>query len=403
MDTMAGIEDPLDLLFVPETARDPHATYRELRDRCPVARRPSMEGAHAVTISQYEDVRWALRHPEVFSSAGDTVAIGQEQPLIPLQIDPPDHAQYRKLLDPEFSPKRMAQLESGTRRFVHQLIDQFAERGHCDFHEEYATPLPSTIFLMLLGLPHADLPTFLQWRDNTVRPDVAPGDFDAATRIREQTGREITEYFERAIEQRRRHPDDQLLSRLVHSEIDGRPLTTGELLGMFHLLMLGGLDTVTATLDCAVSYLARHPAQRQRVVDDPALIPAAVEELLRSETPVQLVPRIVARDTTIGGVDLRAGDHVSLLIGAANTDERSITDADTVDFDRSPNRHLAFGGGPHRCLGSHLARLELRVALEEFHRRIPEYRIPDGTELSYSPGIRQTESLPLEFTARAHA
>jgi cytochrome P450 len=396
MDTMNG-DDPNMLLFAPGAANEPHAAYRKLRDECPVHRGVGYDGAMEVVISRYDDVCSALRHPEVFSSSAEAVSIGQEQPLIPLQVDPPDHLKYRRLLDPQFSPKRMAALETGAREFVNRLIDGFADRGSCDFHEEFATPLPSTIFLLLMGLPHDDLPIFLQWRDNTVRPDVEPGDFDGAARIRDQTGHEITEYFDRAIEARRANPDDALLSRLVHADIEGRPLSREELLGTCHLLILGGLDTVTATLDCSIAYLAQHPEIRRQLVQQPELTGAAVEELLRWESPVQMVARIVKEDSTIGGVEVKKGDRVTVLIGAADGDEREFPDADTVSFTRHANRHVAFGGGPHRCLGSHLARLELRVALEEFHRRIPDYRIPDGTELVYSPGIRQTMGLPLEF------
>jgi cytochrome P450 len=396
METMNG-DDPMMLLFGPGGANEPHAAYRKLRDECPVVRTTGYDGAMEVVISRYEDVAWALRHPEVFSSSAEAVSIGQEQPLIPLQVDPPDHSKYRRLLDPQFSPKRMAALEGGAREFVNRLIDGFASRGSCDFHEEFATPLPSTIFLLLMGLPIEDLSIFLQWRDNTVRPDVEPGDFDGAARIREQTGHDITQYFEGAIEARRAKPDDGLLTRLVNAEIEGRPLTREELLGTCHLLILGGLDTVTATLDCSIAYLAHHPERRRELVEKPELTAAAVEELLRWETPVQMVARVVKQDATIGGVDVKAGDRVTVLIGAADGDERDFDDVDTVSFTRQANRHVAFGAGPHRCLGSHLARLELRVAIEEFHRRIPDYRIPDGTELVYSPGIRQTMGLPLEF------
>jgi cytochrome P450 len=161
--------------------------------------------------------------------------------------------------------------------------------------------------------------------------------------------------------------------------------------------MLGGLDTVTATLDCMITYLARHPERRRAIVEGPGLIPHAVEELLRHETPVMMVPRKVVQDVEIGGVQCRAGDSATLLLGAADIDPAEFQDAAAVRFDRGRNRHLAFGGGPHRCLGSHLARLELCVALEEFHRRIPEYDIVDGVDINFSPGIRQAEQLPLTF------
>ncbi|MER3452366.1 MAG: cytochrome P450 [Acidimicrobiia bacterium] len=390
--------DPITTLFDPSTADNPAEAYRRLREECPVARTAGPFG-DAVVISRYEDVLWALKHPEVFSSSA-ALEIGQEQPLIPLQIDPPEHAKYRRLLDPEFSPKRMAEIEPDARALVNRIIDRFADRGDCDFHEEFATPLPSTVFLRLMGLPQSDLPLFLQWRDNTIRPDVAPGDLEAAARIREETGHAITAYFEEAIAERRKRPDDGLLSRLVRAQIDGRPLDQRELLGICHLLLLGGLDTVTATLDCSIAYLATHPQQRRRLVEDPSRTAAAVEELLRAESPVMMVVRSVKEDTVFGGVELHKGDSVTLLLGAADRDPAEFPDPDTVDFDRTQNRHLAFGGGPHRCLGSHLARMELRVGLEEFHRRIPEYRIADGAELHFSPGIRQVASLPLVFPVR---
>jgi len=252
------------------------------------------------------------------------------------------------------------------------------------------------IFLALAGLPMSDLPTFLRWRDNTIRPDVEPGDLEGAAAIRAATAREVSDYFRAAIAQKRAEPDDRLLSQIVHSTIDGQPLTETELLGIAHLLLLGGLDTVTATLDCMVVYLANHPDRRQMLVDDPSRIPAAIEELLRWETPVQIVPRAVKQDMDLGGVHLSAGDGVTLVLGAANLDDDEFVDP-SVDFSRNPNKHVAFGGGHHLCLGAHLARLELRVALEELHARIPNYRIAPEAELKFSPGIRQAERLLIEW------
>ena len=179
-------------------------------------------------------------------------------------------------------------------------------------------------------------------------------------------------------------------------KIDGEPLSEPELLGMSHLLLIGGLDTVTATLDCMIAFLATHPDHRREIVDHPDRIPAAVEEMLRWLTPVMVVPRSIAQDVELRGVQLKAGDSVQLVLGSANDDEDEFGPSE-VDFSRDPNRHLAFGGSHHLCLGAHLARLELRVALDEFHRRIPDYKIADGAEIHYSLGIRQAEHLPLVF------
>lgn len=390
-----GEKSVIDDIFSQRCADDPHMVYGEVHSQCPVSRAEGMFGGYGVYVSRYEDVLWALKHPEVFSSH-NVVDLGGDFPLIPLSVDPPDHAQYRRLLDPEFSPRKMAQLEPEMRRYVDDVIDTFIARGEVDFHEEFATPLPSTFFLALAGLPHEDLPNFLIWRDETIRPG---GDtVEEQERRRGEASKAIEQYFEDAIARKREEePDDRLLSTLVHGEVAGRPLTHAELLGACHLLLLGGLDTVTATLDCMIVYLAHHPDRRQALVDDPSLIPAAVEELLRHQTPVMMVPRIVKQDFEMGGVQMKAGDSATLLIGAANADHAEFEGADEVHFDRGANRHLAFGGGPHRCLGSHLARLELRVALEQFHARIPEYRLADDADIHYSPGIRQAAPLPLVF------
>ncbi len=383
------------LLFSMDCAADPHPAYRRLREECPVARSAGFDGGTSWYISRYDDVMWALKHPEVFSSGAEAISIGQEHPLIPLQVDPPEHAHYRRLLDPEFSPRRMAELEPDVRRLTGELLDGFATRGTCDFHAEYATPLPSTIFLRLLGLPQSDLPKFLQWRDDTIRP---AGDTPAAQQhTREAAGAAITRYFEDGLDEKQRNPDGNLLARLATARVDGRPITRAEQLGTCHLMLLGGLDTVTATLDCMIAYLAQHPDRRRALIADPTLCDTVVEELLRAETPVQVVPRVVKQEFEMRGQRLQPGDGVVLVLGAADTDGDEFDDAESVSFERGVNRHLAFGGGPHRCLGSHLARMELRVAVEEFHRRIPEYELAPDTTLVYSPGIRQADHLPLVF------
>ncbi len=394
---LSSADEAVANLFSQRCADDPHAVYHEVQATCPVHRGVGMFGGHSVHVASYADVRWALRHPEVFSSK-DVVNIGNDVPLIPLSVDPPEHAKYRRMLDPEFSPKKMAALEPEARALVNQIIDGFADRGECEFHEDFATPLPSTIFLALVGLPQSDLPDFLRWRDDTIRPNATT--IEESERIRQEAGHAINNYFETALETKRANPDDRLLSRIVTGEVDGRPLTRSEQLGMCHLLLLGGLDTVTATLDCMITYLARHPDRRKAVVDDPELMDPAIEELLRHQTPVMMLPRVVAQDCELGGVELAAGDSATLMIGAANCDDAEFESSDEVILDRSANRHLAFGGGPHRCLGSHLARMELKVALEEFHKRIPEYDIAEGAEIHFSPGIRQADHLPLVFPVR---
>lgn len=388
-----------EILFSPDAANNPQVAYERIHSECPVTREVDVFGRSTVYLTRYADVMWALKHPEVFSSAPGAVDIGQSQPLIPLQVDPPEHAKYRRFLDPEFSPRRMAELEPDVRALTNEVLDRIVDKGGCEFHEEFATPLPSALFLRLMGLPQSDLEMFLGWRDDTIRP--AATDPDEVAAIRDRAGQAIGDYFEKSLAEKTRNPDDGLLTRLAHGQIEGRPLTQDEKLGMCHLLLLAGLDTVTATLDCMITFLARHPEQREQIVADPSCIPTVIEELLRWDTPVAMVARELTHDTQIGGVEVKSGDGCAVVIGAADVDADEFERANEVDFNRPANRHVAFGAGPHRCLGSHFARLELRVALEEWHRRIPNYAIPAGEEVNFTPAIRQAIQLPLAWETKA--
>lgn len=385
-------------LFHPDFASCPQPLYAELREKCPFAR---LAITGAPVLSRYDDVLWALRNPEIFSSEMDMqLALGNKRPMIPQQVDPPAQTRYRKLLDPHFSRRKMAQIVPDIRRHANALIDGFIDAGECEFDEAFAIPLPCSAFLSLLGLPFEELDLFLELKDGIIRPnkiapELNPFDIEGSKRVREQTGERIYGYFEKVLDERAAQPREDLLSALLRSEIDGEKLTRSEILDICFLLLLAGLDTVTATLGCNIAYLASNPEQRRRIVDDSSLIPGSVEELLRWETPVTAVPRIATRDVQVGEHTIEKGQLVTLLIGAANTDATHFADADSVDFERERNIHMAFGAGAHRCLGSHLARMELQVAMEEWHRRIPEYAIKPGETPRYSPGIREVMYLPL--------
>jgi cytochrome P450 len=373
----------------PEALAHPQPLFKLLRDAGPVVELG--EGAGMVLVGGDEDVRHVLGHPEIFSSGIDAVAIGQVRPLIPLQIDPPHHRNYRKLLDPIFAPRQVALLEERTRALVRDLVDAVAGDGGCNVHTAVAEPLPTTVFLQLLGLPVDRAQEFIRLKDGIIRPPVSTN--QERVEYTAEVGQRIYAVLQEAIDQRVEQRADDFLSMFLDAEVDGHRLTTDDVLDIGYLFFLAGLDTVTASLDCMIAYLAQNPDQRRLLVDDPALIPHAVEEMLRWETPVQGVVRITTADTEIGGCPVPKGKLVSVMLGSANTDERAWADVDTVDFDRAENRHIAFGGGAHRCLGSHLARMELRVALEEWHRAIPDYRLRDGVVLHYSQGLRAVENL----------
>jgi len=391
-------------LFTPEFAACPHAVYRSLREDFPVTRAAFTESP---VISRYEDVMWALRHPEIFSSAMDMqMALGTERPMIPQQIDPPAQTRFRKVLDPCFSKRRVAEIEPDVRRHAGELIDAFIARGECEFDQDFAVPLPCTAFLRLMGLPQSELPSFLRLKDGIIRPHTQMDKKDSldpekAVQHRKQTGREIYAYFEDVIADRRKKPGTDMVSYLLETEVDGHRLTDEEILDVSFLLILAGLDTVTATLGCNIAYLASNPEQRERIAREPALIPGAVEELLRWETPVMAVPRLLKEDVSLHGFSMKEGELVTLLLGASNQDEAEFEHAGVVDFERQRNRHLAFGGGAHRCLGSHLARMELQTAMEVWHERIPSYRVKPGETPRYSPGIREVQYLPLVWETGA--
>ena len=395
--TAGGGGSPFDGMD-PEMAAHPQPMYKLLRDSSPVMRVP---GA-GVVLSKRADIEEAFRHPEVFSSNWDAVDLSNVRPLIPLQIDPPDHVKYRRILDPLFGPKQVAGLEPDIVALVHDLIDRFVDDGECDFAQQFSIPLPSQVFLTLMGLPLEDLPLFLKIKDGIIRPDQVLGmtrDQPEVKQYQEGVAQQIYDYFNAVLDERETERRNDLLSRFLDAEVDGHSLTREDILDICFLFLIAGLDTVTSSLDCFFGYLATHPEQRQRIVDDEAVIPNVIEELLRWETPVIGVARVAVTDTELGGCPIHKGEQVSIILGSANTDESEFPDADVVDFGRETNRHLAFGGGIHRCLGSHLARLELRVALREWHRRIPEYAVTDGETLIYTPAIRSIEHFPMVFRA----
>ena len=310
-------------------AAEPQPFYRRARASGAV-----IQGSYGPQVVQRDAIEYALAHPEEFSSGMEAVDLGQSVPLIPLQVDPPEHRKYRRLLDPIFAPRRMNVLEPDIARMVNELIDDFIDRGSCDFAAEFAVPLPSRVFLKLVGLPLSELDTFLEMKDGILRPSGA--DLDQIQASQKAAARRIEEYFAEAVKDRQKHRrDDDILSMFLDAEVDSHRLTVDEILGIRFLFILAGLDTVTDTLECMVARLAQHPDERRQIVDDPSIIPSAVEELLRWETPVTTVARKAIRDVELGGCPIRAGENVGLVIGSANTDEESVPGADVVDLLRS--------------------------------------------------------------------
>jgi cytochrome P450 len=346
-----------------------------------------------------EAVDTVLRHHEVFTSEFG-FDLGNTRPLIPLSVDPPKHSKYRKILDPLFAPKRMDEQEADIAVRANHFIDEFVEKGECNFTEEFAELFPSSVFLGLMGLPWEELDTFLRLRDGILRPYLvdpeAQTDPEKRHVVTRATGQEIYAYFGGCLDEREQRPTNDILTHFLTAEIEGEKLTREEILDICFLFLIAGLDTVSDTLTCFYAHLATHPEHRRLIVENPDIIPSAVEELLRWETPVPGVVRMATEDYEVCGVLIPAGTMLSVSVGAANLDTAELADAFEVHLDRKVNRHLSFGGGVHRCLGSHLARRELRVTLREWHRRIPEYSLKPGHEqLEYPPGLRHVKDLTL--------
>jgi cytochrome P450 len=365
-----------------------------------LARGGAFSADGTVIASSRALVDQVLQDPGVFSSA-DLVEQGNVRPLIPLAVDPPDHVRYRRLLDPLFAPRRVDALEDDIAARVNRFIDTFVARGHCNFTDEFAELLPSSVFLGMMGLPWEELPRLITMRDGLLRPGTAQSSPEERSAIQRQTAQDVYAYFDAVFDEREATRRDDILSFLLAAEAGGERLTRHELLDICFVLLTAGLDTVTDSLTCFFAFLAQHDDHRRQLVARPEVIPDAVEELLRWETPVPAVVRWARETRALNGEVAGAGHLVIANLSAANVDDAEFTDPLEVRFDRQVNRHLAFGGGIHRCLGSHLARRELRITLREWHRRIPEYGLTPGYEVAYRPPLRFVPDLQLTWAVDA--
>ncbi len=299
-----------------------------------------------------------------------------------MEIDGEEHRKWRRLLDPLFAPKQVIRLENSVRELAAELIDKFAESGKADLAEQFCVPLPCLTFLRLLGAPVEDLDFFLEFKQGVIHPQ---GDtLEEVNANMAVAGGKLLEYFAAFLAKRREETEqaDDIISALLFAEVEGQPLNDLELLNILFLLMFAGLDTVTSSMSCTFAWLAQHPEERQRLVDDPSLIPAAIEEIMRFESPVPGGMRYSDKeDIDLGdGLVIKKGQAIHAVWATANVDPNAFPDPLTVDFGRRPS-HIVFASGTHRCLGSHLARLEMRLAVEEFLKRIPDYSVQQGEHL----------------------
>ena len=347
-------------------------------------------------LTEPDAIREAFQHPEVFSSSAEVATEPNPRyTFIPTNIDPPEHVKYRQILNSTFSPAAIARMSEITERHCRDIISGFVDRGSCDFVTEFASVFPTRVFMTSVGLPVEDTPVFVDMVARIFANLRDPSLSDELLRALS----DVRAYFLDALADRRERPrgETDFLTHLLSAKKDGRPLSEDEILNVCQVLVMAGLETTAGQLGFMFHHLATHPGDQRRVTQDPEVRPRAVEEFLRAHAIV-LPGRKVTRDVDFHGCPMKAGDMVMLPIPAANRCPSEVERPTEIDFDRPQFRHVAFGLGPHRCLGIHLARRELLTAISVWHEMIPEYSLADGAELVERGGQLGLEHLPLVWS-----
>ncbi|EID17446.1 cytochrome P450 [Mycolicibacterium phlei] len=360
----------------PEYAQNSAAINAELRAKCPVAHTDAHGGFWV--ISRYDDVVAAAKNDEVFASGYTVNGVSplgvtippSPVPMCPIEMDPPEYLPYRKLLNPFFSPGESKKWEPRIAHWVDVCLDQVIEKGSFDLVDDLANPVPSLFTCEFLGLPIEKWNDFASVQHEIIYTPPEEQE-DILRRYMELCG----EVFQLITERRQNPTGEGLIDFLVTAEIDGEPIPDDKVFSMVNLVIAGGFDTTTAVTVSSLVYLAEHPEDRQRLIDNPDLLPRAIEEFLRAFTPQQALARTVTKPVTVAGVELQPGERVLLSWASANQDETAFERPEEIILDRFPNRHTTFGIGIHRCLGSHVARIELETMIRRVLDRMPDYRV----------------------------
>ncbi|GAA3204650.1 cytochrome P450 [Actinocorallia longicatena] len=379
----------------PELAQSMPETMARMREMCPVAR--SEEHGGYWVVSGYEESLAVAQDWATYSSAHGLNIITTKMAVrnLPVQVDPPEQRIYKRLINPFFTPAAVAPWEAPTRALVTRLIDGFIDKGSCEFMDDFARPLPSLSFFELaINAPAEDLEHVAHLASTSSTPD------DPRAR---ESWLGLYEWIKEFTRRRRGElPRGDVIDAVIHAEIDGRPITEDEVIGTVQLLILGGLETTAGALGLMIDRFCAQPEIPALLRSRPELIPSAIQELLRLEPSFVAVGRTAVKDAELGGHRIAAGDKVLIHWASANRDQGEFEAADSFDLDRERNRHLSFGAGPHRCAGSNLARLNLRIALEELLARLDGFRLQEGAEVTYHRGLtRSPDSLPITFTPRS--
>jgi cytochrome P450 len=388
-------------IFDPDYIVDPFIVWDDLRHSCPIARSERWGGTWMPTT--YADVN-AIAHDIAHFSSSDVGVLNQQDPdveekpisaggipvLPPISVDPPLHTWTRRLMLPWFSHRRVEEMETITRELCRSLLAKVVHQGHADAARDYAQQIPVRIISLVLGVPEDMSDSFTGWVRDVL-------EFAHDERRREAGAEAVGLYLYEQVQRRKSEPGDDLISELLHTEVEGEQITDEVVLGIAALTLIAGVDTTWSAIGSSLWHLATHPDDRRRLVAEPDLLPTATEELLRAYSPVTMA-RVVSSDVEVNGCPMHAGDKVLLNFPAANRDPAVFDRADEVVIDRQLNRHLAFGAGIHRCAGSNLARMEVRVAIEEWLRAIPEFRLADGAEVLWAGGqVRGPRQVPVVF------
>jgi cytochrome P450 len=370
---------------------DPFPIWDEMRRKCPIAHTDRFMGVYLPT--RYEDVRAVAYDTEHFSSRRVVVRETPPPriPAPPITSDPPEHRPARMVLLPAFTPDAIKKLEPRARAMAQELIDKFIARGSCDAAVEYAQEIPVRLIAHMLGLPEEDGDLYRRW----IKMILEDGITDVSISVR--AAGEMAHYFLGHVHERFENPKEDLISYLLSAKFNGKPMGEEYAVGALRLLLIAGIDTTWSGIGSCIWHLAKTPEDRRRLVKDPSLMPMAIEEFLRAYAPVTMA-REVVKQTTVCGFSVKPGNMVLLSFPAANRDPMMFPEADKVVIDRANNRHAAFGLGIHRCVGSNLARLEITIAIEEWLKRIPEFRLDPSLPVKWSEGtVRGPRRLPILF------
>lgn len=418
--TRSRVPDDIDLFDPRVYARGiPYEAFARLRREAPVAWHEEREilgwpaGPGFWAVTRHEDVSYVSRTPETFSAWLGATQLRdpdpQDLPFIRhmmLNMDPPEHTRLRKIMNTGFTPRAMRDMEPTIRKYAKQVVDRIAPRGECDFAEDVGADFPLLTLSAIMGVPVEDRHLLYKWTNRVIgyQDDEyaeAPVDPDTGRPINPRSPKALEDMFAYADElanAKRAHPGDDLITTLLQARVDGESISNEEFQMMFFLFTVAGNDTTHSAVPGGMLALLEHPDQHQKLLDDPELMPTAVEEMLRWAPPVIHFRRTATRETELGGQPVREGEKVVVFYPSANRDEAVVADPDRFDITRKPNRHLTFGIGPHFCLGNALARLQMRVMFEELFSRVPDMALAGPVERLQSNFINGIKHMPVTFT-----